>query len=289
MKAPAFTYHAPHTTDEALTLLTSLDNARLLAGGQSLMPMLNFRLIAYDHFIDLGRIPDLQGISETQTHILIKAMTTQREIEHSDLIRRHCPLLIAALHHVGHQQTRNRGTIGGSLCHLDPGAELPVAAAALNANLIVISPRGTRHIAFADFSADYLTNTLRDDELLYAIECAKSSARNGVAFVEFNRRPADFAIVSVAASLTINAQQHIQSLALALGGVHHAPIRLSALEHECVGHVLPHDMRALIAAKLNDIDIRGDELYPADYRRDIAITLIERALNQALASAGASL
>src|SRR5262249_36065454 len=127
MKPAPFTYHAPRTLDEALELLATLDNARGLAGGQSLIPMLNFRGVQPEHLIDLGRIAELAFIESAPQGLRVGATTTQRMIERSAPVQRHCPLLIDALFHVGHQQTRNRGTIGGSLCHLDPSAELPVA------------------------------------------------------------------------------------------------------------------------------------------------------------------
>jgi UDP-N-acetylmuramate dehydrogenase len=133
MKAPPFRYHAPDDLASAGALLAQYENARVLAGGQSLMPMMNLRVAGPDHLIDLGRIADLRGIEETPQGLRIGAMVTQRALEKSELVARVCPLLSEAVTHVGHQQTRNRGTLGGSLCHLDPGAELPVAAAALDA------------------------------------------------------------------------------------------------------------------------------------------------------------
>src|SRR5690606_24793634 len=122
MKPAPFTYHAPDTLEEALQLLDTLDNARVLAGGQSLVPMLNFRVAQPDHLIDLGRIDSLKGLEVRDGGLSLGAMTTQRTIQRSELVQQHCPLLLDALDHVGHQQTRNRGTIGGSLCHLDPAA-----------------------------------------------------------------------------------------------------------------------------------------------------------------------
>jgi carbon-monoxide dehydrogenase medium subunit len=281
MKAPDFSYHAPQSCEQALDLLSRLDNARLLAGGQSLMPMLNFRLLNYDHFIDLGRISDLQGIDETPTHILIKAMTSQRQVESSDIIHRSCPLMIKALHHVGHQQTRNRGTIGGSLCHLDPGAELPVVAAALEAELIILSPRGTKRIAFADFAQGYLTNALEADELLYAIEIKKSLEHSGSAFLEFNRRPADFAIVSIAVEIIVDEKHKIINCALALGGVQHVPLRLHGLEQKLIEYTSLEDMSKFINSYVQTIEMNGDDLYPPEFRCEVAQTIVRRGLSQA--------
>jgi carbon-monoxide dehydrogenase medium subunit len=287
MKAPDFTYHAPRTIAEAIDALTRHDDARLLAGGQSLMPMLNFRLADIAHLIDISRIPELSGIVEHENHVLIKAMTTQRQLQNSALIKIYAPLLAQAVTHVGHQQTRNRGTIGGSLCHLDPGAELPVAAAALDATMIAQGPHGQRRIAFADFAAGYLTHSLAPDEILIAIEVPKTPKNSGVAFVEFNRRPADFAIVALAIQLTLSAPDIIAHIAIAIGGVADAPQRLTDLEHSLMAQNIA-SLKTLDATKaLANIIINADDLYPAAFRRDIAATLLQRALNQALSDAGA--
>jgi carbon-monoxide dehydrogenase medium subunit len=283
MKAPPFRYHRPSTVAAAVDLLATLDNPRAIAGGQSLMPMMNLRLFAPDHLIDLGGIADLAGITQREHTLVIGAMTTQRTLERSELVARHCPLITAALHHVGHQQTRNRGTIGGSLCHFDPGAELPVAAAALDAVLVAAGPAGERHIPFAEFPAGLLTNSLAPDELLVRIELPKAASRTGVAFVEFNRRPADFAVVSVAASLTIDAEGRIAQSAVAVGGSFEAPMRLSAFEAECIGRTPDTALFDAAAREAEALDCVGDDVYPAEYRQELAGVLVQRALTAALA------
>ncbi len=285
MKAPAFTYHAPRSTAEAVSLLATLENARALGGGQSLMPMMNLRIAAPDHLVDLGRIPELAQIAETPTSLAIGAMTTQRAVERSALVRTHCPLLGEAVDHIGHQQTRNRGTIGGSLCHLDPGAELPVVAAALDAELIVEGPRGTRRIAFADFPVGYLSSALAADEILIRIDFPKVRAKTGSAFLEFNRRPADFAIVSVAAQVTLDDGRHIERAAIAIGGVHYAPIRITAAE-SILNRRIPDDAALEKAVEmLSGLPCDGDDLYPADFRQEISRVLLRRALEKAIARA----
>src|SRR5580692_6501752 len=230
MKPSPFTYHAPRTLDEALDLLATFDNARVLAGGQSLMPMMNYRVVQPEHLIDLGRIPDLGFIEATPDGLAIGAMTTQRTIERSETVQKHCPLLIDALFHVGHQQTRNRGTIGGSLCHLDPSAELPVTACALDAVMIAAAKTGRRKIPFVDFPAGYLTSSLEPDEILVAIDFGKWPERAGSAFEEYAVRPADFAIVSVAAVVAISRDDIITVARLAAGGIAPVPTRLSGAE-----------------------------------------------------------
>ena len=209
MKPAPFTYHAPRSLREALRLMGTLDNARVLAGGQSLIPMLNYRVLQPDHIIDLGRIPELAGMDDTPRGLRIGAMTTQRTIEQCPEVRKRYPLLIDALNHVGHQQTRNRGTIGGSLCHLDPAAELPVMACALDPIMCIASHDGRREIPFSDFPVGHLTSLLEPDEILVAIIFKPLPEHTGTAFEEFAYRPADFAVVSVAAAITMDSSGQI--------------------------------------------------------------------------------
>ena len=169
MKPPPFQYHDPKTVAEAVQLLGTLDNAKLLAGGQSLMPMLNMRFVLPDHVIDLNRIEGLAYIREEGGAIEIGAMTRQRDVEFSELIREKVPLLHEAMQQIGHRQTRNRGTIGGSLCHLDPAAELVTVAAALEASVIVEGPPGRREIAFAEFPMGFMMPSIGPDEMVVAV------------------------------------------------------------------------------------------------------------------------
>jgi carbon-monoxide dehydrogenase medium subunit len=285
MKSAPFTYHAPRSISEAIDLLGRLENARVLGGGQSLMPMMNLRVASLDHLIDLGRITELVGIAEDETSISIGAMTTQRAIEKSALIRANCPLLSYAIDCVGHQQTRNRGTIGGSLCHLDPGAELPVAALALDATLTIAGPRGERSLRFADFALGYLSVALEPDEILTRIAVPKARARETSAFLEFNRRPADFAIVSVAARLTLGDGGGITKAIVAVGGVGEVPRRLDDVESALANQVAGAGLFETAAQNVRTMACDGDDLYPAGFRRDVCETLVKRALRQALARA----
>src|ERR1700684_1533373 len=199
MKPPLFSYRDPRTTADVVGLLGSLDNAKLLAGGQSLMPMLNMRYVLPDHVVDLNRVDGLSYIHESNGALEIGAMTRQRDIEFSDVVRARCPLMHEAIRQVGHRQTRNRGTLGGSLCHLDPAAELVSCAASLDAKVAVTGKNGARSIAFADFPVAYMTPAVDPDELLVGARFPCWSERHGSAFVEFSRRHGDFAIVSAAA------------------------------------------------------------------------------------------
>ena len=283
MKTAPFRYHRPSSLAEAVGLLASLENARVIAGGQSLMPMMNFRLVTPDHLIDLGGVAEIIGVTERKGTLSIGAMTTQRTLERSEVVACHCPLITAALRHVGHQQTRNRGTIGGSLCHLDPGAELPVAAAALDAVLVAVGPDGERPIPFAEFSGGLLTNTLLPDELLARIELPKALPRTGAAFLEFNRRPADFAVVSVAASLALDAAGRIIRIVIAVGGSFEAPVRLRAIEAASIGRKPEQALFEQAAREAEALECVGDDVYPAEYRRELAGVLVGRALAAALA------
>ena len=285
MKPVPFDYHAPSSIGEVVRLLGTLPNARVLAGGQSLVPMLNLRAATPSHLIDLGTVPGLNAVRETPTTLKIGTMTTQRALERSETIRRHCPLLAETIRHVGHQQTRNRGTIGGSLCHLDPGAELPVAAAALEASLRVEGPTGARTLSFAEFPAGYLTTTLEPDEVLTEIEIRKAGPDEGYAFLEFNQRPADFAVVSVAVLLAFDGPR-VTRARIAIGGVDYAPIRLIEAETILTGEGAGSDAFARAAVLAAALPCEGDEVSPADFRQHLAGVLTGRALKRATERAG---
>src|SRR6516225_4151403 len=225
MKPPPFSYHDPKTVAEVVSLLSTLDNAKLLAGGQSLMPMLNFRYVQPDHIIDLNRVEGLSYIRETADGMEVGAMIRHRDLEFSELVERRFPLMHEAVRSIGHRQTRNRGTIGGSLCHLDPSAELVSCALTLDAVVAVEGPAGRREIAFRDFPAGYLTPAVEPTELLTAIRFSAWPAGHGYAFEEFARRHGDFAIVSAAVLLQVDAAGRMTRAAVTLGGMGAVPVR----------------------------------------------------------------
>jgi carbon-monoxide dehydrogenase medium subunit len=230
--------------------------------------------------IDLARIPGLAGPDETAHGLAVGAMTTQRAIERSPLVAQRCPLLLDALHFVGHQQTRNRGTIGGSLCHLDPAAELPVVAMALDPTLTVASRSGQREIPFRDFPLGYLASQLAPNEILLRVDFPPWRPRMGWAFAEFARRPADFAIVSVAVTLTADSDGRIADARIALGGLGGAPVRANAAEACLTDGRLAERVDDAIEA-VRALPTEGDLNHPADYRQDLADMLTRRALIQA--------
>jgi len=285
MKPPAFEYHDPQTIDQAVALMASLDNARLLAGGQSMMPMLNMRFVMPDHLIDLGRVAALSQIEQKPASLRIGAMTRQRDLEYSPVVRARCPLLTEAIQWVGHRQTRNRGTLGGSLCQLDPAAELPAVCAALDATVTVQSVRGERTLAFADFPAGYMTPALDPDELVTHVELPDWPAGHGYGFVEFARRHGDYAVVLAGALLTLDAGGRVTRASVTLGGIGPAPARVRALEQALTGQVASAALFREQAEACRSIDAMEDVHAPASYRQQLAVVMARRALDAALATA----
>src|SRR4029077_12141246 len=188
MKPPPFRYHDPKTVGEAVGLLASLENAKLLAGGQSLMPMLNMRFVLPDHIVDLNRVEGLSYIRDTQGALDIGAMTRQRDLEFSEAVRARFPIMHEALLQVGHRQTRNRGTIGGSLCHLDPAAELVALPPGYDATVIVVGRNGQREVPFAEFPVAYMTPAIEPNEVVTAVRFPRWASDHTYAFIEFSRR-----------------------------------------------------------------------------------------------------
>lgn len=285
MKPAPFTYHRPAALDEALDLLARHSNARALAGGQSLMPMLALRLAAPDHLVDLNRMAALDHVRDEADTVAVGAMTRQRTIEFSEVVAQRLPLLAEAIRWVGHRQTRNRGTVGGSLCHLDPSAELPTVAMALDAMLEIRSARGTRTIAIRDFPAGYMTPVLEPDELLVGVRFPVWREAHGTAFIEYARRHGDFAVVSVAAQVALGAGGRIARVSVTLGGVAMAPVRVAAAEVALTGALPDDDAIAAAAEAAAAIEANQDIHAPAWYRQRLARTLTGRALRLALARA----
>ncbi len=281
MKPPPFRYHDPRSLDEALDLLASHENAKLLAGGQSLMPMLNMRFAQPDHVIDINGIDDLAYIRETASGIEIGAMTRQHDLEVSQLLQRRCPVMIEALHQVGHRPTRNRGTIGGSLCHLDPAAELPLVAAALDVTIHVKSRRGARSMPMAAFPAFYMTPSIEPDEMVTSIDFQPWSEGHGYAFVEFARRHGDFAIVAAAALLEVSADGAVTRASATLGGVGPAPLRCEGVENALVGNRGSATLFREAAEANRAIDAMDDVHASVVYRQNLAVELTSRALGKA--------
>ena len=280
MKPPPFSYHDPESISEVLDLLGRCQNARLLAGGQSLMPMLNMRFVLPDHVIDLNRLEALSFVRESPAAIEIGAMTRQRDIEFDPTIRARCPILREAILQVGHRQTRNRGTIGGSLCHLDPSAELVAAAMALDAVVTVAGPDGARDIPFAQFPAGYMTPAIEPDELVTAVRFPLWPKGHGYAFVEFARRHGDFAMCS-AAVLMEKSGGTVTHASVTVAGLGPAPARVREAEQVLVGNVSSDALFREAAEQCRKLDAVDDVYAPASYRQQLAAVLTRRALEKA--------
>lgn len=288
MKPPPFQYHDPSDLDEAFQLLANLENAKVLAGGQSLMPMLNMRLVFPDHVVDLNRVKDLSFLREAEGKIQIGAMTRQRDLERSELIRARCPLMSEALLQIGHRQTRNRGTIGGSLCHLDPAAELPAVAMALEATVHAQSVRGTRAIPMAEFPVFYMTPAIEPDEIVTSIEFEPWPAGHGYAFVEYARRHGDFAMVASAVLVELSSDGAIRRASIVIGGAGTGPIRCGEVEAALIGTRGESEVHQRATEVCREIDAMEDVHASKAYRRHLAQVLTARALDKAYARASAS-
>ena len=281
MKPAPFSYHRPESVDDALAMLANLEDAKILAGGQSLMAMMNFRYLAPEHIIDINRIPELTEIREEGDGIRFGAMVRQRDALDSPMVQARCPLLIEALENVGHIQTRNRGTVGGSLSHLDPSAEMPAVFSALDATLHVGSARGTRDIPIADWSLGYMMPNLEPDELLVGITAPCWPKDHGYAFLEMARRHGDFAMAGAGALMTLNSDGTVARVAVALTGVDTGPVRLHDAEIALIGQ-LPSEAVFAAAAKSAETVAGIDDVHAsAAYRQRLAVVYARRALIKA--------
>jgi len=283
MKPPRFDYLAPRSLDEALDLLARHgEQARVLAGGQSLVPLLNFRLVRPGYLVDLNDVPGLAGIRVDDGRLVIGAMTRQRAVEMSTLVRERCPLLAEAMPQIGHVQIRNRGTVGGSLAHADPAGELPAVVAALGGELVLRSARGQRVLGPAQFFVGYLTTAAAPDELLVEARVPVAPPRTGSAFLEVSRRHGDFALVGVAATVTVDAGGVCTAAAVALTGVGPTPVVAREAARALVG-VEPGPPAFEEAARrvAGSVEPDSDLHASSEYRRHLAGVLTRRALERA--------
>jgi aerobic carbon-monoxide dehydrogenase medium subunit len=286
MKPAPFEYHAPRQLQEAIELLAKLPNAKILAGGQSLVPMMNFRYMIVDHLVDLGGLDDLRGIAVTDGALRIGAMTCQHDLATSPEVAKHCPLMAEALRHVGHRQTRNRGTIGGSLAHADPAAELPAVCAAYDATIHVASVRGLRQIPIREFVTGFMTTALQSDEMIAAVDLPLWRLGHGYGIHEFARRQGDFAIAGAVGLLEVGANNVVRRSALTLFGVAASPLRVEAAEAQLTGQALDSAAIRAAAAAAWLIEPISDIHAGGEYRRHLAQVLSSRALNDAARRAG---
>lgn len=279
-----FDYAAPATLEEALALLSEhADDAKILAGGHSLIPAMKLRLAQPALLIDIGRVRDLAYVREEGGQLLIGAMTTHYQLESNARLREVCPLLPECGAAIGDVQVRNRGTIGGSLAHADPAADWPAAALALDAEIVAVSPRGERTIAATGFFVDMLTTALQPDEILREIRVALPPAGTLQAYAKMAHPASGFAVVGVAVSLTRAADGTCQSAAVGVTGVAAVPYRAAAVESALAGSALDEQAIAAASAHAADgVDPNSDLAASADFRRHLAAVYTRRAIAEAI-------
>jgi carbon-monoxide dehydrogenase medium subunit len=282
MKLPPVAYEAPTTVAEAVELLAEhLDQASVLAGGQSLIPLLALRLARPAVLIDINGIDELSGVSATDGWVAIGAMTREYVAEESESVTDTVPLLAAALPLIGHEAIRSRGTIGGSLAHADPAAELPAVARALDAEFVVRGQSGERVVPAAEWFEGFLTTSRRPDELLVEVRFPTAGRGTGISFQEVARRHGDFAIVGLAASLTLS-DGVISDARLAFAGVSDVPVRAAAAEDLLVGERPSAELFDEAArCATGDLDPPADLHGSSDYRKTVAAAMVRRGLRAA--------
>jgi aerobic carbon-monoxide dehydrogenase medium subunit len=280
MKSAPFEYHAPTTAEDAVSLLAELgEEAKVLAGGQSLIPMLALRLAVFDHLVDIGRIAELRGIERRGDALWIGAATTDAAVEVSAEVAAVVPLLAEATPFIGHLQIRNRGTLGGSIAHADPAAEYPAVALTLDASMEVVSPAGRRTIAAGDFFDGLWSTSMEPEELLVGVQFPIWSGRSGFAVEEFARRPGDFAIAGATIGIELDDDDRIHRCAIGLIGLGSTPERVGAVEVELagrpIGDVEPDEVGRLAMSGLDSIP--SDAHGSAHYRERVGAAMVARA------------
>lgn len=289
MKPPPFEYHAPASLAEACSLLEALDNAKILAGGQSLVPMLNLRFLYPDHLIDVNGIPALGEIAVHPNHIAIGAMVRQRRLETDPEVAHLAPIFAEALPLIGHRQTRNRGTIGGSLCHLDPAAELPLLALVHDATVHAVSAGDRRRtIPIAAFIGGFMSPAIESGELVVSLDVPRWPAGHGYAFLEHARRHGDFALAAAACLMALDGNGRVARVALGVGGIGPVPVRLPAAETLLRGSTAEAAVVERAARCCAELEALSDVHGHAAYRRGVAAALVRKAIATAFARASES-
>lgn len=288
MKAAAFAYHRPASVKEAVDLLAEYgDDAKILAGGQSLVPMLAMRLTHFDNLIDISRIDELRSIDLIDDEVRIGAGTPHAFVGMDDEVADSVPLLTLATPYIGHFQIRTRGTLGGAIAHADPAAEYAAVALALDAQMEAASPRGNREIAANEFFTGLWENSLEPDEILTAVRFPVWGARSGFAVEEFARRHGDFAIAGAAVAIELDGEDRVSRCGIGLLGLGSTPLRGSAAEEATVGRPVGE----IDAAEIGRLAIGGLDDIPADlqgsaaYRAKVGATMVARAWESATAEA----
>jgi carbon-monoxide dehydrogenase medium subunit len=279
----SFGYHAARSVEEALDLLAKYgEDAKLLAGGHSLIPAMKLRLASPSCLIDLGTVPGLNGIRVDGETLAIGALTVHADIVSSDIVRQRVPALSDAAGVIGDVQVRNRGTIGGSVAHADPAADFPVVLTALDASFVAVSPSGTRVISADGFFIDFYTTALAPNEVLTEIRVPLPPSSAGTAYHKMAHPASGYVVVSAGALLNRDSSGRCASARIAMGGLGSGPLRAKATETALQGQRLTDDVSAAAAAKAaEDSDATDDVFASAEYKRHMATVLARRAIDQA--------
>jgi len=290
MKPPPFKYYAPTTTDEALALLAQYGyDAKVLAGGQSLIPTMNFRLAQPSVLVDLNHIPELFYIEPDKNGgVLVGAMTRESQVEHASLIAERAPLVHETMPHIAHPQIRNRGTFGGCMAHADPAAELPAVSVALDARFRIRGQTGERWVPADEFFIGFFTTALQPDELLVEVALPPTPQRCGWSFQEVSRRHGDYALVGIAALVTLDDHDRCNQARIVFLSVGDGPVEAHQAAKVLRGQSpTPEAISAAAEAAAGaDVDPSSDIHATADYRRHLVKVLTRRALGQAFGRAG---
>jgi carbon-monoxide dehydrogenase medium subunit len=282
VKPPPFDYEAPESVDDAVALLAGDAEAKVLAGGQSLIPLLSMRLAYPDLLVDLRRIDGMDSISHEGDTIVVGAMARQHDAETDHLLHELCPLVPDALRHVAHPQIRSRGTVGGSVAHGDPAAELPAVVVALDATVRVSGHGATRSIAGADLFSTTMTTTLEEGEIVTAVEFPAAPPGSGAACVEIARRAGDYAMCGGVAQVTV-ADGSFSDVRLALFGISDTPVRISNVEEALKGgDASAEAIAAATGAATDEVSLMGDARADEDHARQLASVVAKRSLQAAL-------
>jgi carbon-monoxide dehydrogenase medium subunit len=287
VKSGPFKYHRPESVGDTSKLLGEFgDNAKILAGGQSLVPMMAMRLVQTDNVIDINDVAEIQGVERLDDVLRIGAGTRQAAVEHDAVAGAAIPLLAQALPLIGHFQIRNRGTIGGSIAHADPASELPAVAVALDAQLQITARTGSRTVAAADFFEGLWTTALSPDEILTHVDFPIWGDRAGFALEEAARRSGDFALVGAVVAVGLDGGDAVERAAISLFGLGTTPISATAAELALVGTSVDDiDFADVASAALDGVDVREDVHASSRYRRKVATALVMKALTRALEDA----
>ncbi|RFU69632.1 xanthine dehydrogenase family protein subunit M [Bacillus sp. V59.32b] len=283
MKPAKFDYYCPKTVETTLTLLDESGyDGKIIAGGQSLVPIMNMRLSAPECLIDINHLTDLDFIEFDDDRVKIGTLTRQSRVESSSMIKEKSGLLSEAVPFIGHVQTRNRGTFGGSLVHADPSAEIPLSLMASGGSVFIASSEETREVEVEDFFVTYLTTDLSPTELLTEVHIPIWEGRIGYSFHEISRRHGDFALVASACQLTLDDQDKISKVRLALGGVEAVPLLVEDINQIMIGEKLSESLLGKVADIVaTSVDPESDLHASADYRRHLATVLAKRTLKSA--------